>query len=57
MMGASEVTLGENSVVLDPAVRTTSLSHMYHEIDSILQVGESSEYPERVCGVLYNSEL
>ncbi|XP_056589803.1 RING finger protein 150a isoform X2 [Triplophysa dalaica] len=42
MMGASEVTLGENSVVLDP-VRTTSLSHMYHEIDSIPQVGESSE--------------
>ncbi|XP_057187272.1 RING finger protein 150a isoform X3 [Triplophysa rosa] len=44
--GASEVTLGENSVVLDPAVRTTGLSHMYHEIDSFPQVGESSEYPE-----------
>ncbi|KAA0722066.1 RING finger protein 150 [Triplophysa tibetana] len=49
MMGASEVTLGENSVVLDPAVRTTSLSHMYHEIDSFPQVGESSEQQPSGC--------
>ncbi|XP_065151308.2 RING finger protein 150a [Paramisgurnus dabryanus] len=41
--GASEVTVGENSVVLDPAVRTIGLSHMYHEIDSFQQMGESSE--------------
>lgn len=43
---ASEVTVGENSVVLDPAVRTIGLSHVYHEIDSFPQMGESSEYPD-----------
>ncbi|KAK7161217.1 hypothetical protein R3I94_004030 [Phoxinus phoxinus] len=32
--GASEVSVGESSVVLDPALRTTGLSHIYHEMDS-----------------------
>ncbi|XP_051559490.1 RING finger protein 150a [Myxocyprinus asiaticus] len=41
MMGASEVTVGENPVVLDPGVRETGLSHIYHEIDTFPQVQES----------------
>ncbi|XP_056103195.1 RING finger protein 150a [Rhinichthys klamathensis goyatoka] len=32
--GASEVSVGESSVVLDPALRTTGLSHIYLEMDS-----------------------
>ncbi|KAI2668132.1 RING finger protein 150 [Labeo rohita] len=39
--GASEVSVGESSVVLDPGVRTIGLSHIYHEIDAFPQVGES----------------
>ncbi|ROL46581.1 RING finger protein 150 [Anabarilius grahami] len=39
--GASEVSVGESSVVLDPAVRTIGLSHIYHEMDSFPPAGES----------------
>ncbi|XP_016395953.1 RING finger protein 150-like isoform X2 [Sinocyclocheilus rhinocerous] len=39
--GASEVSVGESSVVLDPAVRTIGLPHIYHEMDAFPQVGES----------------
>ncbi|KAF4118322.1 RING finger protein 150a isoform X2 [Onychostoma macrolepis] len=39
--GASEVSVGESSVVLDPAMRTIGLSHIYHEMDTFPQVGES----------------
>ncbi|XP_016415650.1 RING finger protein 150-like [Sinocyclocheilus rhinocerous] len=39
--GASEVSVGESLVVLDPAVRAISLSHIYHEMDAFPQVGES----------------
>uniref|UniRef100_A0A673GMX5 RING finger protein 150-like n=1 Tax=Sinocyclocheilus rhinocerous TaxID=307959 RepID=A0A673GMX5_9TELE len=35
------VFLGESSVVLDPAVRTIGLPHIYHEMDAFPQVGES----------------
>ncbi|XP_026105196.1 RING finger protein 150-like [Carassius auratus] len=41
MTGASEVSVGESSVVLDPAVRTIDLSHIYHQMDAFLQAGES----------------
>ncbi|XP_051982889.1 RING finger protein 150a [Xyrauchen texanus] len=41
MMGASQGTVGENSVVLDPAVREMGVSHIYHDIDSFPQVQES----------------
>ncbi|XP_073690579.1 RING finger protein 150-like [Garra rufa] len=40
--GASEVSVGESSVVLDPGVRTIGLSHIYHEMDTFPQVGESN---------------
>ncbi|XP_043091379.1 RING finger protein 150a isoform X2 [Puntigrus tetrazona] len=39
--GASDVSVGESSVVLDPAVRTIGLSHVYHETDVFPQAGES----------------
>uniref|UniRef100_W5KDY1 Ring finger protein 150a n=1 Tax=Astyanax mexicanus TaxID=7994 RepID=W5KDY1_ASTMX len=47
--GASEVTISESSVVLDPAVRTVGLSHIYPDPDSLTQLAEgrhiaSSEY-------------
>ncbi len=39
--GASEVSVGESSVGLDPAVRTIGLSHIYHEMNAVPQAGES----------------
>ncbi|XP_017573133.1 RING finger protein 150a [Pygocentrus nattereri] len=45
--GASDVTVSESSVVLDPAVRTVGLPHLYHEHDSQLDEGHhiaSSEH-------------
>uniref|UniRef100_A0A3B1ISR1 Ring finger protein 150a n=1 Tax=Astyanax mexicanus TaxID=7994 RepID=A0A3B1ISR1_ASTMX len=38
--GASEVTISESSVVLDPAVRTVGLSHIYPDPDSLTQLAE-----------------
>ncbi len=39
--GASEVSVNESSVVLDPAVRTIGLSHISHEMNAVPQAGES----------------
>ncbi|XP_062379172.1 RING finger protein 150a [Sardina pilchardus] len=39
--GASEVTVSESSVVLDPAVRSIGLPQVYHEVDPLGLVGES----------------
>lgn len=39
--GASEVTVSESSVVLDPAVRSIGLPQVYHEVDPLALVGES----------------
>ncbi|XP_052402242.1 RING finger protein 150 [Carassius gibelio] len=39
--GASEVSVGESSVVLDPAVRTIGLSHIYHQMDAFLHIASS----------------
>lgn len=48
--GASEVTVSESSVVLDPGVRSMGLPQVYHDVDPLGLVGESrliasSEHP------------
>ncbi|XP_028832596.1 RING finger protein 150a [Denticeps clupeoides] len=40
--GASEVTLSESSLVLDPAVGTIGLPQIYHEVDPLAQAMESN---------------
>ncbi|XP_066534455.1 RING finger protein 150a [Hoplias malabaricus] len=47
LTGASEVTVSESSMVLDPAVRTIGFPHLYHDHDSQLEEGHhiaSSEH-------------
>ncbi|XP_071768345.1 RING finger protein 150a [Centroberyx gerrardi] len=39
--GASEITVNESSVVLDPSGRTIDLQELYHDAETVPQAGES----------------